>query len=1720
MIGQLRADSNTPFANQSPFALGQKLGQRLVKMREIGKSLQTSSSISDEGNWVKQAALGAASVKQWAGQLRVGIQPLGRQGPVESIHMVLAGLSGDTKEEDTATLQAQKYVAVFGPAWVADCATGKRTACPQNFFANYVQQGTILSAVDMTNNPTLQSDLGMDGNLVEMDFAVSGSAAPNFQPHYSGNSSQNEHLYVVKLFGSEENKSKGEVVAAFDLHTSEEVTWAEISKFKNNLEHGLAGISTSFADDECKKQGCEFRANTPSTSPKYCIEGVNRDDFITLENELTSISDNFENSWKHYLELAKESARYADDLAYRKLAAELDNVKRQEAAQNELAELCGSYTSAQSIKFDAKNDIVIDPTDPIAGCLSEDTMPIVYLTTMPKDGDKADYIRNLLSCDEPGVSNNPLCEKSDAELEANVGALGLIPSEPKPDKGGPCLTAWKPNAQLSSTTFDVKKFQDMLFDPRLTSERIFAASSQIRMKVRGYGDWSLYSGAKELMDSRASSKLFPGCLRAGGDCKSDRYATLFSTDFRAPGALQLSYSPCDNGMVLIANTTPNVSMYSCTKPLGQVQSLTWGNGQGAAEAEDLEAMAILWRVEGAMWLMGSIANRIPAGMFEAPVPAANFSTPNVWNQDSAPSAAVYGNSYWVTANMVSEFSDPNQIEINQMKGAEPVGNYVWPNTPEIPTWVRQPYDKERTAPNSYLHLYRVNTADTAVTLRNLSNWDIYKAFRAGFPANVQNLVKYIPSAGLECPNKFYGGIGSSLAGGSDPSVAELSRYKVQPSDVYNCDHTGQCWPGNPEYSQCWNGTMVGTVNYNCAVESGTWGKGILPSQNTPASRIGVTINSYAKLDSCGVLAEFQEMTSLACAAQDRGLKTSIEAPEITNIGSLPLLHDWLSALPDQFRAELSKFALENLPTRTVIDLQAGKVGTGSKDGRYGKALLDLSKALEDLIRTWSGIEKELKLISSDLGILQSQLDIKGSEKTIGLAELTIKQLQNTAAIVHHFAEAAKGFLEGATNPVMKGISGSISGADSVAQIYFLSVQQSILSDIKNLIIDKFASEEALILQTFGKGMIEHTSNISGHLSELRKNVASIQSLTSDLTQIRKKARMTAALAAGKQSVIIDGHSIDIHVNQVTDKINEVENRRYLKALRRARTDAYVARLAVEQKLGKRLNTIQTPVGSLPPPAQWADDVCYFQGVDQIQLAKNAAEANAQEQTLNPNGTPGEPSTLSNIALFLPKDMLKYVVPTDGFIGDYVQQLQSFVEQYVVERPFHEGEDSIVVSLRDHIVAKTSSICTTTAPNLLLFSGKLNQRAGSVANGNVSGWQTSACTLTPDSCIEVFSGDSVAKPDSSILPPVAPNGSTEDISWIREVLAAEAVPYNTSTSASESLPTGISQVVTITQPGSYVLSWYDQARHRLTGDFLPPTDEVAPYRVSVRKLDGNLVYQESMTPFVSNATMAPNEAWSEQRQSRFAIQEPGSYVVTYHPTASPEVKGSVLIATTQLELLADANGSPQVYYSTWGTREVTTPCQSIPPSQFQEAFTRKQDPNGSWYYEFENSLSLDTSLIFSNIDYMHNVFARGNYNFRHQTLALNMVGTGLLDCKDNPTQTCYGTGTIHYTLEHDARDVPIISGITSQGIEGQCFNFGTAGIFFGQALAAEKVITSPNGSADKGLLSQPGIEKNEFMGRPLSGTYRLKIWETPELTWDKLEDIQLVLKYRYWSPVKK
>ena len=69
--------------------------------------------------------------------------------------------------------------------------------------------------------------------------------------------------------------------------------------------------------------------------------GLERNFVPPLENELTENSDQYENSWRHYLEMAEAAAIETDRLGEQLVESSLDIDKRSEAARQELEDLCG-----------------------------------------------------------------------------------------------------------------------------------------------------------------------------------------------------------------------------------------------------------------------------------------------------------------------------------------------------------------------------------------------------------------------------------------------------------------------------------------------------------------------------------------------------------------------------------------------------------------------------------------------------------------------------------------------------------------------------------------------------------------------------------------------------------------------------------------------------------------------------------------------------------------------------------------------------------------------------------------------------------------------------------------------------------------------------------------------------------------------------------------------------------------------------------------------------------------------------------------------------------------------------------------------------------------------------------------------------------------------------------------------------------------------------------
>jgi len=373
-----------------------------------------------------------------------------------------------------------------------------------------------------------------------------------------------------------------------------------------------------------------------------------------------------------------------------------------------------------------------------------------------------------------------------------------------------------------------------------------------------------------------------------------------------------------------------------------------------------------------------------------------------------------------------------------------------------------------------------------------------------------------------------------------------------------------------------------------------------------------------------------------------------------------------------------------------------------------------------------------------------------------------------------------------------------------------------------------------------------------------------------------------------------------------------------------------------------------------------------------------------------------------------------------------------------------------------------------------------------------------------------------EPEDAKEPP--PGAGPGGVTWLREELLSEpleGIEYD-DPSAPRPPDRTVWQAVSL-EPGTYLLSWWDQAR----------ADDCAislagPYTSQL--IAG--VYDESWMPITVDMVVAHAwdssgssgaKLWSARRTLEFTIPKLGVYHVGFGVSLMNELPGSVAIANVQLERVSAAGSTPTAYIQTGLTRQyVTSDCENLSAEDFRAAFRYQCQSDGACYYELDKPIIVDKRDLGKPTSRFNGKIASGSFNLRHMTMAVNLVGTGIRDCEEGGSMGCYGSGFTEYTVNHDA----FLTRIVGYKNTAQSFNFGSAAINHGKALTTERYITMPIGNADNSTLAQPGIEKSEFRGRPLDGSYRLRIWDNGQMRWDRLEDVQLVLKYRYWSAIDR
>jgi hypothetical protein len=1807
---------------QDAFHIGQALERRLVELQIAS----TPVAQNDPGAPQSVARGAIAELRNWAGSMLVQWYGTGTALAVRISGEDFSdlGLSGPDDPNFQTAIQSA-FGFVYGPPWAAECAAHVRADCPDHFdpwtppnvppnansLAGWVQHPSNVTA-DLTGNDNyLYGAVPPVFTLMVPYYASDPNRSTKFLPPQTPFGASNSHLYMVRIHDPKSPGGRGEVLGVM---TTNEVPYGVTSFVVAPMQRELLENTVDLGKwigAKPPKIGDLTAADTPGS----CIDGVPRDLFVPLQNQLSSgsVSQGFENSWQYYLNAAKEAAATADGFGQQLIALDLQVAQNEQAAGEQVAALCGDYGALSNVSIDPNGHVTPAANDPTLNqCLNPPTTDIVFVSTVPAElstlvGGTAptpttpavatthDAIRwiqtNPLHCD--ATNSDPLCSSTIKQISYNY--LNIIP--PTPPRNNQSCAALPDIESSRGKGFKGTKFLGLLKDPMFASSGMQALASSLHMNVNLFDNWQVTYGSAVLMDTTPGNpEVWPGCL-PGCDFSNPVVSALDVT-FR--------YGNCGHfGCDGLAFPVPD-----------------FGTQQAAEDAAEMNLLR--WRVAGALQMIAASAGEMPQKMFNMPVPAVLMPT----SAGSPPSATAFVGEVYSGATGFWQSASGAQMDPN---GGPPLSAWTikFGNSEDIsalntvydvaPGWMAFPSHAGSEIPAWYMNMYSPgavrdpkNGTKHALTGNAPVAWtncDVAAALGmsgcstpggSGAVSFAQVLGQGAWNLdGLVCPSRW-GGTGDptgpagpvgfvelvdALKTGYDRTWAANNGTSDQgfvgrgvASIVGDCTSQGpglnfSCVSSNwdqagaqPLWQVAIPGMDVSTTEglgyCNPPGSSGAYCASLsrYPSaQLPPWDRVVGFVNLVGENGVCDAVSQLVDAAAVACSAQTMlalGATVVAAPPSVESMGDVIALQAWVRELAAVVGITASSLYTEHVPNVVVSDLRGGSTGSGNKAGEVGADTLNIEQALQDIPSGWSRLASDVTAINSAIQAARLGVQMAGLQDEDALQKLAFsgiqiqgQMMQGVSAIITQVINYAKtvaavtscAATEGATCALALtnatiGVIGAAGGGaatvdTSLQELDNLAAQASTANEVQR-------TQIAQAITTLSSTTSPLWADVQTALDNLRKAVLSSMQASAALQAAESKAAYQSAIASGNDTAVLpSGQEIPIPVNTVLNRQMSATAIRYQRALTNAKALAYMARRAIEQRIGRPLSQFTENVGPLERPASWADDVCSLTGIDYKSLATPTfSDAGGQTGA-------AEQKIISRFA--------------NSFVGDYVAKLQNMVDYFNVYYPSHEGSDTAVLSLRYDLLNPLPE-CTGEASNRLYYSGELSHLTE--AASGAPGWRTTACAAATGKCLAALPGAILpfpSGPAGALQNPSAGTGAAfsdigNGVTWLTDVAqssgmlgdagASEASVADAGTGAADGGPgaegggeSGVSseggappigppglvfQAVTLDR-GSYVLSWWDQARDQ-AGNL--PAAGVVPTAYVVQVYDPSwselATYDE--LPFVAdpeagagaNADADAGAAlWSARHALAFNVGQAGTYYVAFGASTADEGLGSVAIADVQLELTT-GNNVPSAYVQTGDTRNVLSFNCTPSDSDMRAAFQHNCDESGTCWYDLTSPVVIDTQQLQNGTSPISGKLAPGNYNFRHVDLAVNLVGTGVHDCSASPTPDCYGSAYIQYTLTHDGTS----SEILDWDGKSYTFDFGLGSIRSGKALSAERYITLPIGSNDQALLNQQGIQHIELRGRPLDGAYSLRIWDSPSLKWDRLEDVQIVLDYLYWSEV--
>jgi hypothetical protein len=779
-------------------------------------------------------------------------------------------------------------------------------------------------------------------------------------------------------------------------------------------------------------------------------------------------------------------------------------------------------------------------------------------------------------------------------------------------------------------------------------------------------------------------------------------------------------------------------------------------------------------------------------------------------------------------------------------------------------------------------------------------------------------------------------------------------------------------------------------------------------------------------------------------------------PAIHGVQDLSIVRAAMTCAADQIEGRSGLLLFPHFPTRARDAMrQESVIGAfPAVGGDIGRKISDLRSSLVEIKQTVSDIGVELKLIGEALDGLRIQESLKDVRDQI----VDVQFQQSVTSLISSCLEgiAGTGGVDTFANPGKVGAA-AINCANSAIQVDLAGKIQSLQH-----------KENQLALSSALNALRENLATRSGNMQRLKSTLltqaGTIDGQLADIESLRYEARRQLARALYKASsqAEIEPALTNVYANRAS-----VAGVRYKRAHQRAVELAFLAKRSIEARLGVELSTLVEDYPLVAAPATWEATLCNTSGVDYDKLRKTSADfaEKAQEEF------------------------------ADEFIGTYVQKLEDFVEAYRLQHAFKEGNDTVVASLRDDVLGVRAQ-CEVPSRNQLNNTDQF--AASAVPVGCAS--DSNCVSATP-----VLGTEPNVKPFVSNLTELAGGAP------FRVQLGSSAGAC-TAPACGYQLKAGLAQQVSPREthfPQTYVLSWYHLAtetRGKTLFEVLDAETQAVLGGTPVTEDTSRVAdWKRSYLKFTLNSARpllvrVGGKLDATQAGTQFYAAAP-MLEATNGPDDGPgSFEG------------ADANGTrldaacPDTGGKTFRAESFKRDCLKL----CSDGFNASCDDSAATQCYREVVFSLNQRDAETGRILGGSGLALGNYNYRIDTIGINLVGTQPQDCSQSESpESCYASANVQYSLIHSGPF--IVRNHRGADYEASLF---TGRIEHARALASERYITNPMSSTDRELLQS--YLRAEFAGRPLDGRYSLRIWETPNLNFDAIEDVQLVVNYRYWT----